>query len=261
MAPHRDMFSEYVGLRGKGLVVHLGDEDKTIPIAGRGTLSIEMLGHKIAYANALHVPDLFVILLSSRVHRRITPGCSFVADHSGCFLTYPDFSINVDGREDCTIPCGTVPPGATYVFDSRLYLSSHSSKSDVRRCLDLQLDHAHQARLVALRKSRSHMIESPELNAGTLHMPIKDIPSSPTRPVYLVPDLGTKVTERVSSYDLKRMFGCRTLQDWRMLEGAREPASTSSTKANHLHPLETWPPSTATITANFSPGPSRFYTP
>jgi hypothetical protein len=48
MGPHCDMFSEYVDLRGQGLVVRLGDEDKTIPIAGQGTLSINMLGHKIA---------------------------------------------------------------------------------------------------------------------------------------------------------------------------------------------------------------------
>jgi hypothetical protein len=49
-------------------------------------------------------------------------------------------------------------------------------------------------------------------------MPDKEVAPSTTRPVYSVPNSGTKSTERVSSYDLKRMFGCHTLQDWRMLE-------------------------------------------
>jgi hypothetical protein len=35
----------------------------------------------------------------------------------------------------------------------------------------------------------------------------------------LVPESGSKTTERFSSYDLlKRLFGCRTLNDWRVLE-------------------------------------------
>jgi hypothetical protein len=36
--------------------------------------------------------------------------------------------------------------------------------------------------------------------------------------VYSVPDSGCKAIERISSFDLKRMFGCRSLKDWRMLE-------------------------------------------
>jgi hypothetical protein len=59
------MFSEYIDLQGKGLVVRLGNIAKTIHIVGRGTLSIDMLGHKVAYADALHMPDLSIILLSS----------------------------------------------------------------------------------------------------------------------------------------------------------------------------------------------------
>jgi hypothetical protein len=70
---------------------------------------------------------------------------------------------------------------------------------------------------VALRKSRAHLIESPALPDVSI-LPSKAVTPSPTCPVYSVPDSGTKSTERVSSYDLKRMFGCRTLQDWRMLK-------------------------------------------
>jgi hypothetical protein len=57
MGPHWDMFSEYVDLCGKGLVFRLGDKDKTIPIFGRGTLSIAIT------ATILHIwkPSTFPI--------------------------------------------------------------------------------------------------------------------------------------------------------------------------------------------------------
>jgi hypothetical protein len=225
MAPRRDMFVDYVDLRGKGLVVRLGDEDKTIPITGRGTLCINLQGHYVAYANALHVPNLTVILLSSRVHRRISPGCSFVADNSGCFLTYPNFTIDVDDAKDCTIPCGVVPPGCTFAFDSRLHTNRTSSNHDLRQCTDLHLAKAHKARLVALRKSQAHLdpneLLDPSSSTSTVKIkpPSSDpISNAPTWPVYFVPGSGTKTVKRISSYELKRLFGCRTLSDWRMLE-------------------------------------------
>jgi hypothetical protein len=132
MAPYRDMFVEYTDLQGHGLVVRLGDEEKMIPIVGRGTLCINILGHHVAYADALHVPDLSVILLPSRVHRRITPGCSFIADHTGCFSTYPTFVIEVDDTDDCTIPCARISGDAKFEFDSRVFLTNSSSPSDTR---------------------------------------------------------------------------------------------------------------------------------
>jgi hypothetical protein len=63
MGPYRDMFSDYVDLRRQGLVVRLGDEYQPIPIKGCGTLEINIQGRSIAYAHALHVPDLSVILI------------------------------------------------------------------------------------------------------------------------------------------------------------------------------------------------------
>jgi hypothetical protein len=57
------MFVDYVDISSKGLVVRLGDEDKTIPILGTGTLCLDIMGHNIAYADVLHVPALSAILL------------------------------------------------------------------------------------------------------------------------------------------------------------------------------------------------------
>jgi hypothetical protein len=226
MGPYQDMFSDYVDVRDQGLVVRLGDKNQTIPIAGRGTLKINIQGHHVAYAHALHVPDLSVILLSSRAHRRISQGCSFIADHTRCFLTFPTFSIPIDDTEDCTIPCAKVPLNTAFDFDSRLFLLAHSTRQEVRLCTTLKLQKLHQARLVVLRKSHAHLgsselIPAPELVAATQTMP--NIPkvattSSPTQPVYSVPDSGCKAIKPISSFDLKRMFGCRSLKDWRMLE-------------------------------------------
>jgi hypothetical protein len=213
MAPYRDMFTDYVDLQGKGLVVKLGNEDKTIPIAGRGTLAIQMQGHQVAYADALHVPDLSIILLLSRVHRRITQGCSFVADHSGCFLTYPTFSLSVDDTDDCTIPCSQVPENPTFEFDSRLFTSQHSSKEALRRSMNLRLQPSHRAWLAALRKSKAHLDPAELLSdpsseiINTLERK-QDLTSLPTRPVYSVPNSAAKLIKQVSSYDLKKMFGC-----------------------------------------------------
>jgi hypothetical protein len=135
MGPYRDMFSDYVDLCGQGLVVHLGDKNQTIPITGQGTLELNIQDHMVAYANALHVPKLSVILLSSPVHRRISPGCAFITDNTGCYLTFPILIIPIDDTHDCTISCATVPPNTTFDFDSRLFRSAHSTRQDIRRCL------------------------------------------------------------------------------------------------------------------------------
>jgi hypothetical protein len=44
------------------------------------------------------------------------------------------------------------------------------------------------------------------------------VDDAPIRPVCSVPNSATKENERMSSYDLKRMFGCRSLNNWRLLE-------------------------------------------
>jgi hypothetical protein len=85
MHPHQDMFVDYVDLSKKNRVVRLEDDNKTIPILGKGTMCMTIEGRTIALANTLYVPDLSAILLSSCVLRRIEPGCAFVADHDGCF--------------------------------------------------------------------------------------------------------------------------------------------------------------------------------
>jgi hypothetical protein len=62
---HDDMFRDYVDLSNKGRAVRLGDDNKTIPICGQGTMCITVQGRNITLAKTLYVPDLSAILLSS----------------------------------------------------------------------------------------------------------------------------------------------------------------------------------------------------
>jgi hypothetical protein len=192
MAPYRDMFLDYVDVRGEGLVVRLGDENQTIPIAGRGTLKINIQGHTMAYANALHVPQISMILFSSRVHQQISPGCSFIADNSSCYLTYSNFVIPIDDTDDCTIKCARVGPNTVFEFDSRLFLMGHSTQHGLRRTVALQLQTLHKARLGTLQKLQAHLSLPSDIESSEeVTSASKEAPPTltlPTRPVYSVPD-------------------------------------------------------------------------
>lgn len=90
----------------------------------------------------------------------------------------------------------------------------------------------HHTCLAGLRKSQTHLnLSNLCLPDGSLawlpppypatidsSLPI-DKCATPIHLVYSVPNSATKHTEQMSSYDLKRMvFGCRSLNNWRMLE-------------------------------------------
>jgi hypothetical protein len=206
MCPHEDMFIDYKDIRHEQHYVRLGDEHKRILIHGRGTMCLQVQGHTIAYADTLHVPELSAILLSTRVHRRSAVGCSFVADNSGCFLTYPNFQIEVDDEDDCTLPCQAVPADTkVYDFDSRIHVTQHLSASAVRRCEDLVFHSMHRARLAGIQKSQAHVNSSPT-----------DV--FPTIPVHSVANSGSSSIERINSTEIKKYVGSRGLADWSMLE-------------------------------------------
>jgi hypothetical protein len=206
------MFVDYVDISAKGLVVRLGDENQTIPIIGEGTLCMHIDGRNVAYGQSYHVPAPMAILLSSRVHRRIAPDCSLVADHSGCFLTYPTFSVEIDDTSDCTLECLMIPnpETASYDFDSRLHLTSHSSRKATLRCHALTLQHMHRARGVAARLEKDKTPKLPQV-------PMTDT-VFPSAPVYSIPEMNLKTVEQLPASDLKRYFGSRHLKDWTVLE-------------------------------------------
>jgi hypothetical protein len=58
----------------------------------------------VALHNVLHVPKLQMPLFSVRTHCHQGPGCSFIADKTGCWLTFPDLCIEMDDSADCIHP-------------------------------------------------------------------------------------------------------------------------------------------------------------
>ena len=105
---NRDDFISYENITNSGRYVSLADDSK-IPIMGVGTIRFRIGSKIIQLNNVYHVPRLDMPLLSMRVHRRRAQGCSFIADYSGCFYTFPEFSITVDDAEDVTVPFTSCP--------------------------------------------------------------------------------------------------------------------------------------------------------
>ena len=88
-----------------------------IKVAGSRTLHIILGSHPIRLRNCLHVPDLDMFLLSTRIHRHRGQGCTVIADPTGCFLTFPSFIIPIDNTLECLAPCSAAPPTATFDHD------------------------------------------------------------------------------------------------------------------------------------------------
>ena len=93
MCPTRQSFLTYTPLLDS--YVTIANSEK-ITCAGRGTVILTLRDKTVKLANVLHVPDLKMTLLSVHSHRRCGQGCSFIADASGCFLTFPSFVLDVD---------------------------------------------------------------------------------------------------------------------------------------------------------------------
>jgi hypothetical protein len=102
MCPIKEFFEDYIPNTDNN---HITVADRRrIHVAGRGTLRIILGGHPVRLRNCLHVPDLNMFLLSTRIHRRRGQGCAFIADPTGCFLTFPSFIIPIDDTLECLVP-------------------------------------------------------------------------------------------------------------------------------------------------------------
>ena len=114
MCPLREAFQDYVPLKSGYVTVA---NNARVPCLGRGTICLRLGGKTVRLRNALHIPDLDMTLISSRVHRRRGAGCSFVADGTGCFLTFPTFFLEIDDSLDCVVACSACHDENTFDYD------------------------------------------------------------------------------------------------------------------------------------------------
>ena len=94
------------------LQVHMGN-NAFIPVLGRGTAVIALNGKRILVWNALHIPELVVLLYSLCAHLT-QRGCGFLGtNNSGMFVYFLQVVLSVDMSSDCNLsyePMGTGAP-------------------------------------------------------------------------------------------------------------------------------------------------------
>jgi hypothetical protein len=227
MVPMRQSFLTYTPL--KECHVTIANSEK-IPCAGRGTVLLTLRDKTVKLSNVLHVPDLEMTLLSVRSHRRRGQGCSFIADESGCFLTFPSFVLDIDDADDCVIPCSLANPKAapdycertqhhgyrasradTFRFSAkraRGTLLQFSEGSARRTGVPPRAEHDPAELLVAPSPSKVSLPASPALE--------RRIPP-PVRPCE-IPESSAAATIRYTPQQLHRLLGCRNLPDYKQLQ-------------------------------------------
>ena len=77
--------------------------NQKIPLVGYGSIWIKLDNYTIQLDDVFYVPSLRDSLFSVRQHQRC-PSCSFLCDNTGCYLTFPHFSIPVNDTEEMIIP-------------------------------------------------------------------------------------------------------------------------------------------------------------
>jgi hypothetical protein len=199
--PDRSYFSDYKDISDKGHYVVVADNSR-IPIQGIGTVRCSLAGHEVLFRKVYHVPALNAPLFSIRTHRRRGPGCSLVADHTGSWLTFPGFILDVDDTDDFLLPIRPSNPDAPLAYAEPVSLRSHLKTA--RRAAAIQA--------ITCRRSR--------VPSALQHLlPATPVPGSkptdeelPIIPTHYVPDSATRSVHRHTSLDLHRLFGCRKLK-------------------------------------------------
>ena len=202
----RELFYHYKDLSHEGREVVVAD-DTTIPILGLGHVRFNLAGRMVELRNVLHVPDLQMPLLSVRTHRRRGAGCSFLADGTGCWLTFPELCIEINDDDDCLLPFGYAAADTsigysqprTFRSRSRAYLASTV-----------------HARRIAVHQQQSDMTH-PSLAEKSTLLPTapKD---TPLLPAHTIPESFAPQVRKWPGPELHKLFGARHLLNYKVLE-------------------------------------------
>ncbi|CAB9521703.1 Reverse transcriptase (RNA-dependent DNA polymerase) [Seminavis robusta] len=198
MTPHLEDFVAYSPLEGHFIRVANGSP---IPILGYGTVQLQIDNKVIKEQNWWHVPDLSTRLLSVRKHRRRGPGCSFMADHDDCILSFPTFTIRIDDSEECNVPCESATQCTNIHYD----------------------DQTHYGYTKRLAKSGTALRVHRHFEPAPTRHPLEPIdeaemtkPQSRDIPIAYTPEshLGEQ-TRRFTGQELHLLFGNRKLGDYK----------------------------------------------
>ena len=117
MNPSRNGFLDYSpALDGSHVISASGEQ---IHVAGRGRYCASVNGRTCVFPDWLHIPHLQMPLISVRQFLRMGQGCSFLADNTGYFLTFPEFIIDVDDLMDCVVNFTPAPTATHFDFNGR----------------------------------------------------------------------------------------------------------------------------------------------
>ena len=194
----REWFEDYTDVRAKNKFVVVADDTKVL-IHGIGTVRFNLAGHEVLLRKVYHVPGLNGSLLSIRTHRRRGEGCTFLADHTGCFLTFPSFFLPIDDEDDVILPCG---PSRGGTLEYSQPLPSSQVLSAARRTAS----HTHATcRRSRISSSAPHLLRPEPISAKS------DLDSTidAVLPTHYIPESSSGAESRYSTADLHRLFGCR----------------------------------------------------
>ena len=195
----REWFIEYTDVRARDQYVVVADDTKVL-IHGVGTVRFSLAGHEVLLRRVYHVPGLNGSLLSIRTHRRRGAGCTFLADHSGCFLTFPTFILTVDDEDDVVLPCGPSLGGELE------YSQPATGFCPIPSHARHQASRIHSScRRSRLADAAPHLIR-PEPVSAKLDL---DTPVDAVLPTHYVPESACAAESRYNTAELHRLFGCR----------------------------------------------------
>ena len=249
MFPDRSCFVTYIPL--VNCFVRVANNHQT-PVLGRGTVSIQLgATHLVRLINCLHVPALDMPLLSIRVHCRRGPGCTFLADPSGCYLTFPTFLLPVDDSSDCLLPYAPAPLASIYAYDDTCAPPGlpPSPPSVTRLALKRALAPTMcwpVHRVVPLPVGSYTPSPSPTL-LDVVPAPSQPPPAAPAVMTCECPESFGPQVRRFSSHDLHKLFGNRKFRNY----------SIFATVATGIRLSETFePPLSIGDVVNIKRGPS-----
>ena len=208
MCPTWQSFLTYTPL--SDCYVTIANSEK-ITCAGRGAVILTLRDKTVKLANVLHVSDLEMTLLSVRSHRGRDQGCSFIADASGCFLTFPSFVLDIDDSDSCVVPCSLASLCALPDYSETAH--RHASRAS----------HSNAFRFSAKRARGTllHFVKGAVQRVGVppkSHHDLKRRVAPPIRPYCEVPESSTAAIKRYTPQQLHRLLGSRTLSDYKQLQ-------------------------------------------